>query len=108
MMAEQIPIVKRRISRIPIISIALAIVGVAGSKVLGAEPQLELGGDGPLPLGLTMEYAPALIGVASGLVGIIGWFWLAATAFKAVAGLKKCKQALLDLRAQVKPAAPPS
>jgi len=97
--AEQLPQIRRRLGTIPLIAVALALIGVLGSKLLGAGA-FSLGGDGPLPLGLSLEYAPGLLGVASAVVGLLGWLMLSSTARKIVAGLERCRQELLDLAGQ--------
>ncbi len=52
--------------------------------------------------GLSLEYAPGLIGVVSAVVGCAGWLVLSSAAGTAVAGLEQCQQELLDLAAQRK------
>ena len=100
--AEQLPLVQRRLPNIPVIAAALLLVGLVGSWRLGAKG-LHLGGNGPLPLGFGMELAPALIGLASAVVGVLGWLLLSGKARKVVDGLGKAKQLLGELSGSAAP-----
>jgi hypothetical protein len=95
--------IHHRLPKVILLALAVAAVGVAGSVALGVRG-LALGGSGPLPLGLAMEYAPAIIGLVSGIAGTIGWLTLSAAASRLVAGLEQSKQTMLDLAAQHRPA----
>lgn len=107
--AGELPRIQRRLPKIPLLGVALAVVGIAGSKLLGAS-SLASGGGGPLPLGLGMPWAPALVGVVTAAAALIGWLTLTSIARKMVAGLDECKRVLLELGAQpsAQPSAPPA
>ncbi len=94
--AAEMPRILKRLPAIPIVACALAAVGVVGSKLLGAT-SIRFGGDGPLPFGLAMELAPALIGVTSCLVGLLGWAWLSRAAQRVIDGLTKASQMLIEV-----------
>ncbi|MEI8256276.1 MAG: hypothetical protein WCJ30_11450 [Deltaproteobacteria bacterium] len=94
--AGELPTIIKRVSAFPLIAVFLAGVGVVGSKLLGATAR-GLQGDGPLPFGLAMELAPAVIGLASGFVGLAGWLWVSRGAQKAIETLEKTKAMLLDV-----------
>jgi biopolymer transport protein ExbB/TolQ len=95
-LAEQLPLIRRRLANLPVLAGALLLVGLGGSWRLGAKG-LHLGGNGPLPLGLGMELAPALLGLASAVVGVLGWLLLSGKARKVIDGLGKAKQSLGEL-----------
>jgi hypothetical protein len=102
--ALEVPLVRRRLGSILLLALALGAVGVMGSWMLGAR-ELAFGGDGPLPLGLGLELAPALLGVGSAVVGLLAWISLSSKAKTVLAGLEMCKEVLLELGPQVTQAA---
>jgi biopolymer transport protein ExbB/TolQ len=99
---EQLPLIRRRLPNLPVLAGALLLVGLGGSWRLGAKG-LHFGGNGPLPLGLGMELAPALIGLASAVVGVLGWLLLSRKARKAINGLDQAKQVLGELSGSAPP-----
>lgn len=100
--AEERPKLRRRLPQVFLISGGLAVVGIAGSFMLGARG-IEMGGSGPLPLGLAMVDAPLLIGGVSAIVGMVGGFLLSIQSNKIAFGLEQCKQLMLKLGAERQP-----
>jgi hypothetical protein len=99
--AEQEPRIQRRVWRLPVLALVLAAVGVIGSWLLGASFDFSGERSGPLPQGLAMEYAPAMLGLGSGLVGFVLWMAISRSAHKVVVGIYRCRQTLLDLSGQM-------
>ncbi len=97
--SRELPGLRRRLPQVFLISGGLAVAGIAGSFMLGARG-FELGGSGPLPLGLAMVDAPVLIGGVSAIVGLLGGVFLTAQSRKVAAGLDYCKQVLMELGSQ--------
>lgn len=93
---KEVPAIRRRLGSIPLLALGVIAVGLLGSALGGAGTP-NFGGDGPLPFGLGEEHALALVGVASGTVGLLASVGIAAQAKRAIADLERCKAFLLDL-----------
>jgi hypothetical protein len=94
--AAELPTIRRRLGHIPLLALGIAAVGVLASVLSGASSS-DFGGDGPLPFGLALEYAPALVGVVSAIVGGLWGVTLSRRATQAVAELEQCKAFVLEV-----------
>jgi hypothetical protein len=94
--AKELPLIQRRLGAISALALAAIAVGVIGSVLSGAGAPA-FGGTGPLPFGLAEEHALALVGVPSGVLGLLWGIALASKAKRIVADLGRCKAAVLEL-----------
>lgn len=92
---RELPALRRRLGAMPLLAIGIVVVGVIGSVLDGAGAPNFAGGS--LPFGLGEEHALALVGVASGLAGLLGSVALASQAKRVVADLERCKTFVLGL-----------
>lgn len=93
--AAEGPRIRRRLRGLPLLSLALAGVGVVGSALLGGASAF--GADGPLPFGLAQELASAFVGVLSAVVGLLGWLLLSNKATQIQTDLTQCRDFILEL-----------
>lgn len=94
----EIPAIYRRIGRIPLVALGVAAFGLVASALGGAgTANANASGAGPLPFGLDEQYALALVGVPSGILGLLWALGLASKAKQVVADLGRCKAAVLAL-----------
>lgn len=94
--AAEVPAIYRRIGRIPLVALGVAALGLVASA-LGGAGTLNASGAGPLPFGLDERYALALVGVPSGIIGLLWSVGLATKAKQVVADLGRCKAVVLAL-----------
>lgn len=94
---KELPLIRRRLGAMPLLAVGVVAVGVVGSALQGAGAPTFVGG--PLPFGLGEEHALALVGVTSGMAGLLWSVGLASQAKRAVADLERCKAFVLGLDA---------